>query len=155
MHKGGFNLQENETDIPMSINESFQFINKFNSMYTQRGGTGRVAQWLGCPPHDRKVVGSNPSRVIQKTLKMVPAAFLSGELTWGATSGLTPAVAVTAFSRPEAQDYGNRDQRRPMRHTAWERLYFFFYTQGEKREREVFNQSLYQKQYQRSVFPIA
>ncbi len=40
--------------------------------------TGRVAQRLERLPHDREVVGSNPGRVIPKTLKMVPAAFLSG-----------------------------------------------------------------------------
>ena len=35
--------------------------------------------WLERPPHDREVVGSNPCRVIPKTLKMGPTAFLSGD----------------------------------------------------------------------------
>ena len=41
--------------------------------------TGVMAQWLGCLPHNQKVVGSSPGRVIPKTLKMVLTAFSSGD----------------------------------------------------------------------------
>ena len=37
-----------------------------------------MAQWLERLPHNRKVDGSSPGRVILKTLKMVLAAFSSG-----------------------------------------------------------------------------
>ena len=40
--------------------------------------TGVMAQWLERLPHNRKVVGSSPGRVIPKTFKMVLAAFSSG-----------------------------------------------------------------------------
>jgi len=38
----------------------------------------RNHHWLEHLPHNRKVVGSSPGRVIQKTLRMVLAAFSSG-----------------------------------------------------------------------------
>ena len=40
--------------------------------------TDVMAQWLGRLPHNRKVDGSSSGRVIQKTFKMVLAAFSSG-----------------------------------------------------------------------------
>ena len=40
--------------------------------------TNRVALWLECPSHDREVMGLILRRVIPKTLKIVPAACLSG-----------------------------------------------------------------------------
>ena len=42
------------------------------------GKKGVMAQWLERPPHDRDVAGSNPGRVIPKTLNMVLTAFVSG-----------------------------------------------------------------------------
>ena len=37
-----------------------------------------IAQWLERPLRKREVAGSNPGRVIPKTLKMVPVAALLG-----------------------------------------------------------------------------
>ena len=62
-----------------------------------------MAQWLERPPQDREVTGSNPGRVIPKTLKIVPTAFLSGarhsrmekgSWTRVAASGLTPYCSL-------------------------------------------------------------
>ena len=49
-----------------------------HNIHYASGSTGVMAQWLECLPHNRKVVGSSPSRVIPKTLKMVLTAFSSG-----------------------------------------------------------------------------
>ena len=40
--------------------------------------TGVMGQWLEHLPHNQKVMGSSPGRVIPKTLKMVLTAFSSG-----------------------------------------------------------------------------
>ena len=68
---------------------------------------GVMAQWLERLPHNRKVVGSSPGRVIPKTLKMVLTAFLSGarhmRKEWEVKHAelpvdQPPAVAFTAFA---------------------------------------------------------
>ena len=56
---------------------------KNDSMSYMVGGSGPfslMAQWLGRPPRDQEIVGSNPGQVIpSKTLKMVPDAAFFGE----------------------------------------------------------------------------
>ena len=77
-------------------------------------------------------MGSNPGRVIPKTLNIVPTAFLSGAqhekkwVRWGATSGLTSHCSLDCFQQTCGLGLWNGDRRRPMRHTARWGLYFYF-----------------------------